>query len=298
MFFQKLAGAGNMPMIRGAHARNAMLDWFFYDVEGLSAEERAVLVAGPNTEGSIILVWPRDTHGPVSLARYDGHEALLAAPGPVLTRFTIAGVGSSDIGAAAFARSAANALGEPVGAIVAGYGVADLLSEAMGGWFVMGGANRVMRMYRDAVDHGEPDSPPEPVDADPTVKVEHRRDSATLAALMLDEGRRIRWLGGHSKGCASIRHGLDALIQSGRNDAVRRQDGMRITTIGSVTRMPEPFANTGQYLGELDWFGGMNSSLDLDYVTIPGAWHHLNTAVPGHLDLNDVLAQEPRQDAA
>lgn len=288
--FQDLASFGSGPFVSGARARNTMLDWFFYDVDGLTPEERITLVGGPNTEGAIIVVWPRGAQGMISLKKYDSHAELRAAPGAMLTHFTIAGVGSSDVGAAAFARTAANVLGVPVGAIVAGYGVADLLSEAMGGWFVMGGANRVMQMYRDAVDQGEGET-----DA-VTRSVETAQsydDSATLSLLMQDEDREIRWIGGHSKGNGSIALGLRAALAADAGRSVERLTALRITTVSAVTAMPPQFENIGQYLGELDWFGGMNSRRSLDYETVPGAWHHLNTAIPGHLDFAEVLAREP-----
>lgn len=289
--FQNLASFGNAPAMTGARARNMMLDWFFYDVDGLTSEERAQLVAGPNSEGAVIVVWPRRSRGAVSLRRFDGPDALRAAPGPMLTRFTIAGVGSSDIGAAAFARSAADVLRAPVGAIVAGYGVADLLSEAMGGWFVMGGANRVMQMYREAMDNG---MAPAADNADLT----HRRDCETLGALLRDAERRVDWLGGHSKGCTSIARALQAVVRAGDAATVSRQQGLRITTVSAVTAMPAPFANIGQYLGELDWFGGMNSQQSLPHVSIPGGWHHLNTEMPGHVDFAEILRQEPVEPVA
>lgn len=274
-----------------------MLDWFFYDVEGLTHAERARLVAEHNVEGSVLVVWPEGARGDDGIVKFTDYEALRAAPGALLTRFAIAGVGSSDVGAAAFARTLANHYGEPVGAIVAGYGVADLLSEAMGGWFVLGGANRIMQMYQEAVDLSGP--APQPVtesfrgNDDMLDKVGHRNDSATLASLMTDPDRRIRSVAGHSKGCLSIAYALEALALSGPAEAVDRQKHMRITTVGAVTAMPTAFGNIGQYLGELDWFGGMNSRLSLDYETVPGAWHHLNTRLPGHLDFAEVLSQEP-----
>lgn len=285
---------GQAPVFSGALARNTMLDWFFYDVGGLTPEERAQLVSEPNEEGSILVVWPRQARGAVGIRRFSGYESLRAAPGDPVRRFTIAEVGSSGIGAAAFARTVADHHDEPVGAIVAGYGVADLLTEAMGGWFVMGGANRVMQMYQDALDRPGAEPAPVPASGRKTRStVEHRHNSSALFNLLLDPDRQVRSVAGHSKGCLSIAFALEALVRCGRKDAVARQSEMRVTTVGTVTALPGAFCNLGQYLGELDWFGGMNSQLTLDYTTVPGAWHHLNTALPGHLDFAAVLDQEP-----
>ena len=300
--FTNFVEFGAAPVFSGARARNSMLDWFFYDVEGLTLSERSKLVAERNTEGSILVVWPEGAMGDISVQKFEDYETLRAAPGKLLTRFAVAGVGSSDVGAAAFARTLANHYGEPVGAIVAGYGVADLLSEAMGGWFVLGGANRIMQMYHDALDNApsgretSSDSAgksPDSKEIKTLEKVDHRDDSATLVNLMLDRDRVIKSVAGHSKGCLSIAYALEALVLSRQTAAIKRQSNMRITTVGAVTALPTAFTNVGQYLGELDWFGGMNSRLALDYTTMPGAWHHLNTRLPGHLDFSDVLKQEP-----
>jgi hypothetical protein len=51
---------------------------------------------------------------------------------------TITGVGSSALGSAALAWDISVALQKPVLAIVAGYGVADVFLQALGGWFAFG----------------------------------------------------------------------------------------------------------------------------------------------------------------
>ncbi|WP_146347469.1 hypothetical protein [Falsiphaeobacter marinintestinus] len=292
--FTSFSNFANYPVFSGAKARNTMLDWFFYDVGGLTAEERSELVRERDIEGSILVVWPKGERGDVSVRKFDDYEALRAASGDLVTRFTIAGVGSSDVGAAAFARTVANHFGCPVGAIVAGYGVADLLSEAMGGWFVLGGANRVLQMYQDAMDHQTADQAVEPQ----ATLTERRKDAETaetgddsiaLVSLLTDKDRQIELICGHSKGCLSIASALDSLAQSGKTDAIERQKDMQIITAGAVVALPQVFRNVTQNLGELDWFGGMNSRLSLDYTTVPGAWHHLNTTLPGHLDFDEVL---------
>ena len=52
-----------------------------------------------------------------------------------LQTVTVTGVGSSALGSAAFAWNVSEALAEPVAAIVPGYGLADLVPQALGGWF-------------------------------------------------------------------------------------------------------------------------------------------------------------------
>lgn len=55
---------------------------------------------------------------------------------------------------------------------------------------------------------------------------------------------------------------------------------MQLTTQAPFLR----FGKVQQYLGALDWFGGMNSRLHVAHERIPKAWHHLNRGMPYHLD--------------
>lgn len=127
------AGPFGAPAAHAAQDRNIVLDEFFYDVGALTKPELDFLVAETNIEGSILVVFPRGRDEETRIRKFDDYETLRAAPGRLLDRFVIAGVGSSDVGAAALARNFADHCQEPVGAIVAGYGIDDLLAEAMGG---------------------------------------------------------------------------------------------------------------------------------------------------------------------
>src|SRR5262245_26270320 len=51
---------------------------------------------------------------------------------------TVTGVGSSALGSVAFAWNVSEALRQPIAAIVPGYGLADLIPQALGGWFGFG----------------------------------------------------------------------------------------------------------------------------------------------------------------
>ncbi len=276
---------------RAVRARNAALDRMFYDVGNLTPEEYAMLIAETTLEGSILIVWPSGAKGDNGIGKFGTYRALRAQPGKLLRRFAIAGVGSSDVGAAAFARTVADRYDEPVGAIIAGYGVADLIAEALGGWFVLGAANRLMRAYHVAVDRTSPGAggPGPGIGIWPGAG-----DSETLLRLLLDDDRRILSVAGHSKGSLSIAYALEKLAGDATNWKARdRAMEMRITTAGAVVEFPNGFENVGQYLGSVDWFGRMNSRPGVDHETVPGAWHHLNTAYPMHMDFADILSREP-----
>lgn len=157
----------------------------------------------------------------------------------------------------------------------------------------MGGASRVMQMYQDALE-----TQPQIAASLATLETPKRRaldqvgqrqDALTLVNLMMDPDRQIKSVYGHSKGCKSISSALEALKRAGQDDVIKRQKSMRIVTAGTVISVPGPFSELSQFLGELDWFGGMNSDRSQTFETIPGTWHHLNTTMPGHLDFRDIL---------
>ena len=63
--------------------------------------------------------------------------------GPTIRAIAVAGVGSSALGTAALARNFADALNTDVAGIVTGYGLSDVMTEAFGGWFAFGAADRI-----------------------------------------------------------------------------------------------------------------------------------------------------------
>jgi hypothetical protein len=291
--------SSNWPLLKATKTRNACLDQFFYDVGALTRVEVDFLVAATNREGSILVVFPKGARGDQGIVKYQDYETLRAAPGRLLSRFSIAGVGSSDLGAAAFARNLADHYGEPVGAIVAGYGLADLMKEGLGGWCFLGGHNRLMQHVHKWQAAGK--LPIEQLtatqetlgskDMKPARVITGSADTDALIRLLLDEDRRIQTLLGHSKGCLSIAAALAVLALGGARTAMDKARAIRVITTGAVVEMPKSFDNVVQFLGQLDWFGKMNSRPDKDYVSIPNAWHHTNLAIPFHMSIREVLAR-------
>jgi hypothetical protein len=293
-----------------AKKRNVVLDRMFYDVGALTDEELHQLVAGGSPEGEIIVVSPRGAKGGISLQRYDDFEKFAGARGRKITKFSIAGVGSSEVGAAALARSLADFTGEPVGAIVAGYGLPDLVSESLGGWFYFGAANRMMdTLQRAAVAGSErkarleqalattntAPSKAEPSVALPSNLADHWSgfgpDTLILVRLLQDPDRQIDTILGHSRGCLSISSALEALHVLNKPSDIARARRARIITTGAVVEFPAGFNNARQYLGTLDWFGAMNSIPGKDFIPVPNAWHHVNTSFPFHMNMKEVLKQ-------
>ena len=302
MYFSSLLNerAINLPLSTSTKLRNTALDAFFYDVGALTKAEFEFLVEETNLEGSILVVLPREAEGEISIKKYEDYATLRATPGDLLSRFSIAGVGSSDVGAAAFARNLADHCGEPVGAIVAGYGMADVVAEGMGGWFVLGLGNRLLKLFNNTqaetarvLDEfkGTVKGLNETTASKVADAVSGGPDTTTLLRLLLDEERHIKTLLGHSKGCLSIAHALQALALTGEDSALEKAKDAHIITTGAIVELPRGFRRVHQFLGAIDWFGGMNSRWNNDWIRVPNAWHHLNTAIPFHMNVGDVLRQ-------
>lgn len=270
--------------------RNATLDWAFYDVGNLSPAEFGLLAAETTLEGAILVVHPNPWRAGVAIEKFEGFEGFRAAPGALLEHFTVAGVGSSDVGAAALARTLANHLGKPVGAIVAGYGAADLMAEAAGGWFFFGRANRLLSApslpSRAAATRALATLDAVAATLPPEARLGW--DTATLLRLLREPERRVRTLLGHSKGCLALSWALNVLALADA-EAFARLGETEVITAGAVQPFPEGLGRVTQILGALDWFGELNSDPAAPRILAPRAWHHLNTQIPAHLDLGAAL---------
>ncbi|MEO0426027.1 MAG: hypothetical protein AAF160_01170 [Pseudomonadota bacterium] len=269
--------------------RNNALDAAFYDLPGLSAAELQALGRSRHDEGSVIVVDPDCAPGDMpALRSFANYDALRAAPGPLVTQIAVAGVGSSGIGAAALARTVAAVTSRPTAAIVAGYGAEDFMTEALGGFFLFGAANRA-RHARQTLRHRVgtmiAESPQAPALPKPLPHEFATPDVATLVRLLADPDRRVDLLVGHSKGALTIAAALARVMRTG--DPVTRAKAARaqVVTAGAVIAFPPEIAWVTQLLGQIDALGALNSRMGLPHRRVPFAGHHLNTAFPCHLDL-------------
>ncbi|MFL9824570.1 hypothetical protein [Rhodoplanes sp. SY1] len=261
--------------------RNAAIDAAFYDVGAITPEETPRLAFWLAREGAIVLVPPS---GQGALQVFLEPEAFFAAGVPVAA-LAVAGVGSSALGAAAFARNVADVLEAPVAAVVSGYGLADVMTEALGGYFWFGTLNSIRHLF-------------EPLDAATKLftRSEHAaelssgavwartsKDTRTVVALLSDPRFQPALLIGHSKGNLVISEALYALAtdpdQEALTAALARR--LRIVTVSAKIGMPPPFRQVLDVIGQWDWFGALNSRPDLeaDY-TVPRAWHSTNPEFP------------------
>lgn len=178
--------------------------------------------------------------------------------------------------------------------------MADVVAEGMGGWFVLGLGNRLLQLFQNLETEttrvlnelkGTVNGLNETTASRVAEVVSGGPDTTTLLRLLLDEERVIKSLLGHSKGCLSIAHALQALALTNEDSAFEKAKDTHIITTGAVVELPRGFQRVHQFLGAIDWFGGMNSRLRNDWISVPNAWHHLNTAIPLQLNVSDVLKQ-------
>lgn len=175
-------------VLEACRRRNAVLDAIFYDVTVISPVETGTLAPWLAHEGALLVVPPS---GGGSLRVCPDIEAFAAGGGTRTRILAVAGVGSSALGTAAFARNVADAFGEPVAALVSGYGLADMLAEAAGGWLWFGALNRLRHMtegYHEMLE----------VLGGAMNLAQHSLDTRTLCALLTDRRFRFALLTGHS----------------------------------------------------------------------------------------------------
>ena len=271
--------ATSLPFL-GYKQRNAVLDNFFYDTTRLSLDERAKLTPLADREGSIIVVPPSNADR--EIRHYRRALRFMTKEGPTIRAIAVAGVGSSALGTAALARELADALDTDVAGIVTGYGLSDVMSEALGGWFAFGAADRIRHTMERAFARMRPAALAESVTAGSDA-------AATLAEILLAAPPKLDTLVAHSKGSLVVAHALQRYVDDLEGDDSPLFKRLHIVTLGAVVGVPAEFKHVKQYLGAYDWFGGANSSLGVTHERVPGVSHHLNPGFPYHMSVAPLL---------
>ena len=271
--------ATSLPFL-GYKQRNAVLDNFFYDTTRLSLDERAKLTPLADREGSIIVVPPSNSDR--KIRHYTRALRFMTKEGPAIRAIAVAGVGSSALGTAALARSIADALDADVAGIVTGYGLSDMMSEALGGWFAFGAADRIRHTMERAFARMRPAALAESVTPGSDA-------AATLSEILLAAPPKLDTLVAHSKGSLVVAHALQRYVDDLEGDDSPLFKRLHIVTLGAVVGVPAEFKHVKQYLGAYDWFGGANSSLGVKHERVPGVSHHLNPGFPYHMRVAPLL---------
>lgn len=271
--------------------RNANLDAFFYDVKALTAEETFYVSDVIAAEGLIMIVPPT---GAGMLTLCDTVDEYLLRGGRDVHALTVAGVGGSAIGAAAFARNVADAIGEPVAAVVSGYGLGDIINEAIGGAFFFGWIGH-MRNDLEVLDDmvGRPQlgayQDRHLIELKPSGSC---LDADTVKSLLANPELSFHLLAGHSRGNRVLSEALYALKLEDAKRLRKLAGGLRVVTFGSRITMPPDCRNVIDVIGEFDWFGEINSRplIDSD-VRVPYAGHSTNTGFPGSISVTKILRE-------
>jgi hypothetical protein len=279
-------------LLEATRQRNAVLDGVFYDIGNLSSAEAVELSPWLAAEGAIVIV-PPSGFGSLQVCNTVGD--FIAASGARIRALSVAGVGSSALGAAALARNVADAIGAPVAAVVSGYGLADAATEAFGGFFFFGALNALRHSFEwldrtnEAVLGLDTTLPGEALSDE--LLVRSNRDAQTVYDLVSSPHLQFDLLVGHSKGNLVISEALYALNEEDRRLMRTLGQHWHIVTLSAVIAMPPTCKNVFDVIGALDTFGAANSRPDIapDEV-VPQAWHHTNTELPFHLPVKSVLA--------
>ncbi len=269
--------------------RNTGLDSLFYDVKSLSAEETFYISDALASEGLIMIVPPA---GQGMLTICDSIEEYRLRGGRDVHALAVAGIGGSAIGAAAFARNVANAIDAPVAAVVSGYGLGDIVNEAIGGAFFFGWLGHV-RSNLEVIDdmvgrpklgaYGKRDADTESIRSTGL-------DTDTVATLLADPELSFSLLAGHSRGNRVLADALQLLTSSAPASLKLLADTSRIVTFGGRIKMPDIFADVVDVVGELDWFGEINSRPKIKTdIRVPLCGHSTNTDIAGALQVTKVL---------
>ncbi|UWU89130.1 hypothetical protein [Bradyrhizobium sp. CB1015] len=271
--------------------RNAVLDGIFYDIGRITHAEALKTAPWLAREGAILIVPPSDAG---SLLLCNTIDDFWNAGGADVRVLAVAGVGSSAIGAAAFARNVADAFRVRVAAVVSGYGLADLLTEALGGWFWFGGLNRLRHQFEALDDMSRVLNRPEMLSqaSSPLELGRVSLDTRTVVALLGDRRFNFALVTGHSKGNLVISEALYELEEREAGRAVPA-DKFWIVTVSAAVAMPPRYREKIiDVMGTIDGFGALNSTpgISID-KRCSFSWHHTNTDLPWHLPVTKVFRE-------
>jgi hypothetical protein len=304
------------PMLRMCRLTNTVFDFLFYDVgvlvtallargrtvdTGLAAatsEPHALqsldLSALTNPSGSVIVV---DANAePYVRSPFRAMAAFFdyanGPDGAGLHTLAITGVGSSAFGAVAFAWDISAALGEPVAAVVPGYGLADVIPQALGGWFGFEMYGPLQTATQDFLARFAPalalmgkelarTTPGHALARSGAPVFRHGSAASDDVHAILQHVPGMTRLVGHSKGALAIENAVRSL-------PAERTEALAVLTFGCVIAEELPDARYAQYLGWIDSLGALNSS-GHEPEFRPFTHHSTNTFIPFSMPISGLI---------
>jgi len=221
--------------------------------------------------------------------------------GEALRTLAITGVGSSAYGSVAFAWDVSTALGAPVAAVVPGYGLADVVPQALGGWFAFGVYDAMQTATQNFLARVAP--PLATVGKDLALSTPDRQLASTGAPVfrhgsaasddvhaILEHVPGITRLVGHSKGALAIENALRSLPEA-------RTENLTVLTFGCVIAEEQVGTKYEQYLGWIDPLGTLNSWGRVP-ESRPFAGHSTNTFLPLSLPITAIMSEKAARSTA
>ncbi|MCF1463863.1 cell envelope biogenesis protein OmpA [Agrobacterium vitis] len=271
--------------------RNSSLDALYYDIRALTSDEAFYISDALAAEGLIMIVPPT---GQGMLTLCETVDEYLLRGGREVRAMAVAGIGGSAAGAAAFARNVADAIKAPVCAVVSGYGLGDVVAEALGGAFFFGPLGFLrpnFEMIDDLVGRpqfGAYQRRPKPSQPPRRTSL----DADTVQALLCHPDLRFNLVTGHSKGNLIVAEALNAIEKEAPERLTILAERLQIITFSTRVGLPAPFSPPLAIIGELDWYGELNATAKVtNIVRVARAGHSTNIALPGALKITDLLAQ-------
>ena len=320
-----------VPLLRAFRHCNTAADTLFYDVnlfwlrlfthgitvttadptgpsvaqDSVSAMQAAAklinLSSLADPEGVILVI---DAHRAPFLERYDDVKTFLAeglgfpggtsavgATAKPVEIISVTGVGSSALGSAAFAWNISESLRKPVAAIVPGYGLADLIPQALGGWFGFGMHDFVRRCCQQILLQNMPEVATIGRHLSSTILGDEAFRSGSPESDVLHQillrAPHIKRLYGHSKGALCIQNAVRGLPPE-------RYSDLHVTTFGCVVQ-EETEADYNQIMGNIDALGQLNSWGNWPEQWIK-SWHSTNSMLPLTMPIADLVKQDVRDE--
>jgi len=305
------------PAVRSCRLFNTALDFIFYDVPTLRAalanKDAPMEARGEkppsriidfdalsDPEGSLLLI---DATKAPYVHKYQSVRKFLESPYQETRDVdiaTITGVGSSALGSAALSWDISVALEKPVLAIVPGYGVADVVLQALGGWFAFGlhdflsskaliqtglakAAPEAARIGRELA----ASAPQEPTTRGGAPIFRYGSGSSdVLHALLQYRVTPFRLLVGHSKGSLQINNAIQSL-------PAERTQALRVVTLGCPIGENVPGVEYHQYLGLFDALGQLNAWGHWPDQW-PPTWHSTNPMLPPAMAAGEITSESVR----